>query len=221
MEQEIAVAAKWWADKLRNGSTADLGGSRDKGAALSEMMLLLLKSSSDPIPSETIDRFEALLRNEIRKQIGDNWKPENPEWGAYNRVVSVDYHPCESLSNAYHGVGLDNDMADLPMKTVMRINPGKVTVAEGYGANFVTIYEAGAPSLTADATPDQLAAFMSASTSEHDWNARCKVVKATFGGYPRFWFPAIILSGLAKRTANKWGGDAQIYFSVEYGSPKP
>ncbi len=53
--------------------------------------------------------------------------------------------------------------------------------------------------------------LMKSSTSEDSWNQNCDKVKAVFGGqYPLFWYSAIVLAGIAKETAAKWGSDAEI-----------
>lgn len=53
--------------------------------------------------------------------------------------------------------------------------------------------------------------YMAESTSEAEWGSRCDEVKAANGGdYPSWWFSAIVMSNLAEKTANKWGGSAQI-----------
>ena len=49
-------------------------------------------------------------------------------------------------------------------------------------------------------TPEGVAAHMSESKSEEDWNARCDQVKEANGGYPRFWFATVLASGLADKT---------------------
>jgi|GEM_PF-4989894 len=46
--------------------------------------------------------------------------------------------------------------------------------------------------------------FMTNSDSEDNWNDRCDVVKDRFGGYPSFWYPEIVLSGVMSRTSRKW-----------------
>jgi hypothetical protein len=52
---------------------------------------------------------------------------------------------------------------------------------------------------------------MSESTSTDDWNRRLDDVKRANGNnYPAFWFPAVILSGLAEKTAKKWGGSGKL-----------
>ena len=52
--------------------------------------------------------------------------------------------------------------------------------------------------------------LMKSSRSEHEWNKNCDKVKAECGGYPSFWYAAIILSGIAAETSSKWGGSADI-----------
>lgn len=54
-------------------------------------------------------------------------------------------------------------------------------------------------------TPEGVEAHMGASTSEQDWNKRCDDVKsANNGDYPSFWFPTVIMSGLAAKTQATW-----------------
>jgi len=53
--------------------------------------------------------------------------------------------------------------------------------------------------------------LMEGSRSKADWNANCDRVKDAFGGkYPSFWYSAIIQSGVATKTATKYGGKAEI-----------
>ena len=56
----------------------------------------------------------------------------------------------------------------------------------------------------------EVVALMESSTSEAEWNQNCDKVKAACGGYPPFWFSAILQSGVAKRTSAKWGGTDEI-----------
>jgi hypothetical protein len=52
--------------------------------------------------------------------------------------------------------------------------------------------------------------YMAQARSEDDWNARCEAVKEANNGYPAFWFVAIVLSGLAGKTAANFGGSAEL-----------
>jgi len=42
--------------------------------------------------------------------------------------------------------------------------------------------------------------LMKSSKNEQEWNDNCDKVKKACGGYPDFWYPAVIMSGLAKET---------------------
>jgi len=48
--------------------------------------------------------------------------------------------------------------------------------------------------------------LMLSSKSEAEWNNNCDKVKAEFGGYPDFWYPAIILDGILgqSQSLNNW-----------------
>ncbi len=50
----------------------------------------------------------------------------------------------------------------------------------------------------------EVIALMESSTSETEWNANADTVKKRCGGYPSFWFPAVVVSGLLQRTKAKW-----------------
>lgn len=64
-------------------------------------------------------------------------------------------------------------------------------------------------------TEQQVIQLMESSKSEEEWNDNAQRVKEEFNGmYPSFWFAAIILSGVAKRTASKFGQSADINTSV-------
>ena len=45
----------------------------------------------------------------------------------------------------------------------------------------------------------EVVALMKSSKSESEWNANCDKVKKACGGYPPFWYKAIVLSGLAAK----------------------
>lgn len=51
---------------------------------------------------------------------------------------------------------------------------------------------------------DEVVALMKSATSESDWNAKADKVKAACGGYPQFWFDAIVLSGLLNKVKATW-----------------
>lgn len=47
-------------------------------------------------------------------------------------------------------------------------------------------------------TEEEVVELMQSSKSEKEWTANCVKVKKECGGYPGFWWKAIIMSGLAK-----------------------
>ena len=59
-------------------------------------------------------------------------------------------------------------------------------------------------------TEEQVIELMESSKSEKEWNANCDEVKQACGGYPDFWYQTIILTGMHKKVAARWGGDASI-----------
>jgi hypothetical protein len=60
-------------------------------------------------------------------------------------------------------------------------------------------------------TPQKLAAFMSQSFSETDWNRRCDLVKKFFDGdYPNFWYVTCIASGLMDRTLGRGSSNIKM-----------
>lgn len=43
--------------------------------------------------------------------------------------------------------------------------------------------------------------YMKQATSDEDWDQRCDAVKGANSGYPSFWYPAIIASGLYEQVS--------------------
>lgn len=54
-------------------------------------------------------------------------------------------------------------------------------------------------------TQEEVVKLMESSKSETEWNANCDAVKQANGGYPAFWYEAILLSGLCARVRATWG----------------
>jgi len=59
----------------------------------------------------------------------------------------------------------------------------------------------------------QVVALMKSSTSAQEWNENCAKVKKACGGYPSFWYPAILASGVAEETMSAFGETAAIRVS--------
>ena len=48
--------------------------------------------------------------------------------------------------------------------------------------------------------------LMQSSKTEKEWNANCDKVKSANGGYPQFWYAAIVLSGVMSATSSQFVG---------------
>lgn len=134
---EISAAAKWWADQLRTKP------KHDNGDATHALLYSLVSAVTKLNPPEVADRFEVILRGKLAAQINDgkSWYPEEPNRASYNRGVYVDYHaPPVLMDSLAEAGGEGGDMMTFPCKTSMWINPGKVIVKNGYGADEQTIY---------------------------------------------------------------------------------
>ena len=62
----------------------------------------------------------------------------------------------------------------------------------------------------------QVIDLMRTSKSEAEWNDNCRKVKEVFGGYPSFWWPTIVQSGIMKDVFSAWGGNDQINITVTW-----
>jgi hypothetical protein len=51
---------------------------------------------------------------------------------------------------------------------------------------------------------DQVVSLMNSATSEKDWNNKADQVKRSCGGYPDFWYRAVIMSGVLVRANLRW-----------------
>lgn len=60
---------------------------------------------------------------------------------------------------------------------------------------------------------ERVVALMESSRSEQEWNDNCDAVKAEFGGYPSWWYPTIVMSGILKRVVARWGDNGEIRIS--------
>ena len=68
-------------------------------------------------------------------------------------------------------------------------------------------------------TEEGVVSLMRSSQSEEEWNANCGNVQAANGGYPPFWYPAIVASGLASEVSAVWRGDAEIHIEIHITTP--
>ena len=54
-------------------------------------------------------------------------------------------------------------------------------------------------------TREQVIELMESSQSAAQWDANCDTIKTNLGGYPDYWYEAILASGLATRVLARFG----------------
>jgi hypothetical protein len=129
---EVKIAAKWWADQLRQQPKHDAGD-----ATINAMHVWAMSVHKVSFSEEQITAFENALADAIQTHISNTNKQSTTTW--YGLFVDVDYHPDALLDFAARKAGIDIYMR-LPIKTTMSIDPGCVKVAAGYRAQFQVIY---------------------------------------------------------------------------------
>ncbi|MFJ6730020.1 hypothetical protein ACIQPQ_34485 [Streptomyces sp. NPDC091281] len=135
---ESRAAADWWAAKLSVPARHDTGAAGSD--ALADTVSALVRRQRT---QAQIAAFRDALVDEIEKHVAKyDWRPDDPDFGSYMRSILVDYGPDAVLADAATRAGFELRMLDLPMKTVMWINPGIVKVAEGYRSKPVVIWRA-------------------------------------------------------------------------------
>jgi len=118
-EEVAAVAAKWWRDAVANGKW-------DNGDPFQNAFVAVLGSDLRGNDSETLDRFESILKNMIIL--------------SQETTFSVDYHPDQILEDAAKAAGFKSISFAFPCKTRMYISNGVITASLGYRAPRVYIY---------------------------------------------------------------------------------
>jgi hypothetical protein len=134
MEAEINAAVEWWVNVLRERP------AHDNGDAFQSMFSTRMSRMLPPIDDVQLEIFGNTLREIIYQRCVETWRPGNPQWGSYMRTFGCDYGPDMMLSEAAESANIKPSMLLFPIKTVMWINPGEVTVRHGYGSEIETIF---------------------------------------------------------------------------------
>lgn len=122
------VAAKWWADKLRNIGPGNFNMGDDSSAGGIGMMLATMLALDNEPSSESIDLFEEKLAEIIKEQV--------EKIGSL--ILSTDYGPDYTLGKLANETGIDT--TSFPWKTLMTIDKAHVSVSCGYGASSKIIF---------------------------------------------------------------------------------
>lgn len=136
MKKEIEVAATWWADQLRQVPNHDNGD-----VMCNAMASWAADRTRHVITEEQIARFKNELMCRWVKRNQDNWSPDKPLLGSALRNLATDYSPAGELAEALEVAEITPANLVLPIKTVMWIDPGKVSVSCGYGAPIEILYD--------------------------------------------------------------------------------
>jgi len=80
-------------------------------------------------------------------------------------------------------------------------SPEEKKAAEQFEAGAEDSSEQGERDLT---SKEGVISLMRSSEDEKAWNANCDAVKEANNGYPEFWFPEIVQSGILGETQRSW-----------------
>lgn len=131
-ENTAKLAAKWWADHIREGARLDNGDRSYEGAMAMGMAKMLQKKELESWTIETIDAFEQELADRFFKYETDGYV-----------CILNDYAADPVFHECAQKVGVRLGIATLPWKTSMYIltKNGKDTikVSLGYGGKFVEL----------------------------------------------------------------------------------
>lgn len=140
MNQESLIAAKWWADQLRNGVKHETDDP-----VLDSLHSRAALHAFQPT-REQIEEFEKALSQIIQDVFveTDGWRravaQNNPNIASALRILQVDYGACDELRAASQMSGFPIKGVEVfPIKTCMWISPGSVKVSRGYGSKIVEL----------------------------------------------------------------------------------
>ncbi len=123
-EKNARLAAKWWADRLRQGAKLDHGPKSMTDMFAIGMGATLQKNAAKGRTEEQVQKFEDALCEELKthKILGSQY------------IVGVDYHPQPIFERAAEKAGIKFSGGCLPWKTHMYLIDGEIQVSYGYGA---------------------------------------------------------------------------------------
>lgn len=136
---EAVSAADWWAQQLEQEPVHGIGSPDQTDFA--NAATAVGRKSKTP---EQIEAFRVALADVIERKLSrrsEDWRPDDPLFASAFRTIAGDYRPAEELEAAAEEAGFRLKMLDVPMKTVMWINPGIVKVAVGHGGIIETVWQ--------------------------------------------------------------------------------
>jgi hypothetical protein len=134
---EAVAAADWWAQQLAAPADHEIGSPTQTAFANAATTI-----GRNPKAPEQIEAFRAAAADAIEGHVSQyEWRPDEPLFGSYMRTITCDYGPDPLLADAAERAGFKLSTLDLPMKTVMWVNPGKVSVAVGHGGGQQVVWQ--------------------------------------------------------------------------------
>lgn len=129
MKGEMAkVAAKWWADRLRDGAKLDNADPSQAGGMAFMMGKMLQSKMAQKRSLEQVQLFEDILYRKLL-DYDEFW-------------IGIDYNPWGIFIESAEEAGFELSMSCLPWKTNMYFErSGEVKVSYGYGGDIKTILE--------------------------------------------------------------------------------
>lgn len=128
-EEAARIAAKWWADRLREGAKLDHGPRSLEDTFAIGLGTYLQRRSARGRTPEQIQAFEDALFKELMEK----------KLFPITYVTGIDYHPTGIFLRAAEKAGIKLGGGCLPWKTHMYYIDGEVKVSYGYGAPIESI----------------------------------------------------------------------------------
>jgi hypothetical protein len=133
---EAVAAADWWAARLHEPASRHPTDDEDTSRML--MVLDALREGRHP---QQVDAFRQHLAARTEEHLSRwCWDPADPLRAAELRALRFEFDPDGVLAGAAQDTGITLGLGDLPVKTVMYIDPGCVSVASAYRAERITVW---------------------------------------------------------------------------------
>ena len=123
-DESARTAAKWWADRLREGAKLDHGPRSLTDFVAVGLGRSIQEAAAKGRTEEQIQRFEDALYEELKVH----------ELLPITYITGIDYHPVDIFLRAANKAGIKLSASCLPWKTHMYYINGVVKVRYGYGA---------------------------------------------------------------------------------------
>ena len=122
------IAAKWWANKIRNVCPGNFNNGDESSTGGIMMMMAMMNAMNSKVTDESINSFEKRLAENIREYVEARG----------SLTISCDYGPDTLLNEIAKETAIPTNR--FPFKTIMWINKGNVSVRAGYGASEKVIF---------------------------------------------------------------------------------